>query len=368
KVRLGKTLSKQDAEGWRAVLNEYGWLAPEWPKEYGGQDWSVSQCFIWDYECGLANAPQDVSVGLKLLAPVLLKFGTEAQKRYWLPRMLNCSDWWCQGYSEPGAGSDLAGLKTTAVRDGADYVINGQKIWTTHAQHANMIFCLVRTSGDGKKQDGISFILVDMNQAGVEVRPIITLDGEHEVNEVFFTNARAPASNLIGEENKGWTYAKYLLTHERTTQALVGPSAASLELVKEIARTETERGRPLAETSSFASRMAKAEIDLLNLTTTTLRVVAAAGAGAAPGAESSMLKVKGTEIRQEILSLARRGVGRYALPYQREVLEPGSNATPIGPEYAPGVTPIYLNGRKLTIYSGSNEVQRNIIAKSILKL
>ncbi|WP_332769265.1 acyl-CoA dehydrogenase family protein [Phenylobacterium sp.] len=368
RVRLGKHLSKAETEAWQAALNARGWLAPHWPKEHGGQGWSVTQRFIWDYEKSLAHAPPTVAFGLNMLAPVLIKFGSEAQKGYWLPRMLNGDDWWCQGYSEPGAGSDLAAVKTTAVRDGDEYVINGQKTWTSLGQHANMIFCLVRTANTGKRQEGISFVLVDMDQPGVEVRPIITLDGDHEVNEVFFTDARAPVTNLVGEENQGWTYAKYLLTYERTGMAMVGASVAALGLLKDVARTETKGGRPLADDPFFAARIAKVEIELENLKTTTLRVVAAAAAGGAPGAESSMLKVKGTEVHQEIRSLSRRALGPYALPFQPEVLAPGSNAEPVGPDYAPGVTPAYLNSRKLTIYGGSNEVQRNIITKAILKL
>ena len=368
RVRLGKRLGKADFEGWQATLNARGWLAPHWPKAHGGQDWTATQSFIWDYESSLANAPPTIAFGLKMLAPVLIKYGSEDQRRHWLPRMLRGDDWWCQGYSEPGAGSDLAGVKTTAVREGDHYVINGQKTWTSFAQHANMIFLLARTDSTGKKQEGISFILLDMNQPGVEVRPIITLDGDHEVNEVFFTNARAPVANLVGEEGKGWTYAKYLLTYERTSMAMVGASSASLELLREIARRQTKGDRPLAEDPYFAARFAKAEIELENLKTTTLRVVAAAAAGGAPGAESSMLKVKGTEVAQEIQALSRRAVGPYALPFQRDCLEPGANAEQVGPAYAAGVTPTYLNGRKLTIYGGSNEVQRNIITKAILKL
>lgn len=368
RVKLGRHLSKSDTESWQAMLNSRGWLAPHWPKEYGGQGWSVTQRFIWDYECAVANAPPTIAFGLNMLAPVLIKFATEAQKQYWLPRMLNGSDWWCQGYSEPGAGSDLAAIKTTAVRDGDDYVINGQKIWTTLAQHANMIFCLVRTKSTGKRQEGISFVLVDMNQPGVEVRPIVTLDGHHEVNEVFFTDARTPVANRIGEENQGWAYAKYLLTYERTGMAMIGGSSASLKLLKEIAGNETKGGRPLTEDPYFAARLAKVEIELANLTATTLRVVEAAAAGGAPGPESSMLKIKGTEIRQEIMSLAVRAAGPHALPFQHDALGPGSNVDPIGPDYAMGVTPSYLNSRKLTIYGGSNEIQRNIISKTILGL
>jgi alkylation response protein AidB-like acyl-CoA dehydrogenase len=368
RVRLGKRLSKAETEAWQSVLSARGWLAPHWPTEYGGQGWTVTQRFIFDYEASIANAPRTVPFGLGMLAPVLIKFGSEAQKRYWLPRMLDGSDWWCQGYSEPGAGSDLAGIRTTAVRDGDHYVINGQKTWTSLGQHANMIFCLVRTAVGGKKQEGISFLLVDMTSPGVEVRPIITLDGDHEVNDVFFTDVRVPVENLVGEENQGWTYAKYLLTYERTSMAMVGASSASLELLKEIARTEVKGGRPLADDPYFAARLARAEIGLANLKTTTLRVVAAAAGGGAPGAESSMLKVRGTEIRQEILSLMRRALGPYAVPFLPEVLEPGSNEPGVGPDYAAGVSPASLNSRKLTIYGGSNEIQRNIISKAILKL
>jgi alkylation response protein AidB-like acyl-CoA dehydrogenase len=368
RVRLEKHLNKAETERWQATLNERGWLAPHWPVEYGGQGWSVTQRFIWDYESSLAHAPRAIAFGLNMLAPVLIKFGNEEQKAHWLPRMLNGSDWWCQGYSEPGAGSDLAAVKTTAVRDGDEYVINGQKTWTSYGQNANMIFCLVRTANTGKRQEGISFILVDMDQPGVEVRPIITLDGDHEVNEVFLTDARAPVANLVGEENMGWTYAKYLLTYERTSMAMVGASAASLQLLKEVARTEMKGGRPLSEDPYFAARVAKVEIELENLKTTTLRVVAAAAGGGAPGAESSMLKVRGTEVRQEIVSLTRRALGPYAIPFQPDVLKPGANVEAVGPDYAPGITPSYLNSRKLTIYGGSNEVQRNIISKAILKL
>jgi alkylation response protein AidB-like acyl-CoA dehydrogenase len=304
-----------------------------------------------------------------MLAPVPIEFASDAQKHRWLPRMLDGSDWWCQGYSEPGAGSDLAGLKTTAVREGDEYVINGQKTWTTLGQHANMMFCLVRTGAGGKKQEGISFILVDMLSPGVELRPIITLDGDHEVNEVFFTDVRVPAENLVGEENQGWTYAKYLLTYERTNMAMIGASSADLELLLEVARRETKQGSPLQESPHFAARLARVDIELANLRTTTLRVLAAAAADGAPGPQSSMLKVKGTELRQEILSLTRRALGPYALPFLPEALEAtGGGNEPIGPDYAAGITPSYLNGRKLTIYGGSNEVQKNIISKAILRL
>ena len=368
KVRTGKRLTKQDMEEWHAILNGRGWLANHWPAEYGGTGWSVTQKYIFEVEVALANAPRIVPFGVSMLGPVLIKYGSEEQKRYWLPRILDGSDWWCQGYSEPGAGSDLASVKTTAVRDGDHYVVNGQKTWTTLGQYANMIFCLVRTSSSGKRQEGISFLLVDMATPGIEIRPITLLDGEQEVNEVFFTDVRVPVANLVGEENKGWTYAKFLLTYERTNIAGVGGSMAAFKQLRHIAETQRKDGRPLAEDPLFAARLARLEIELENMKTTNLRVVAAAGHGAAPVAESSMLKIRGTEIRQEIDALARRALGPYAQPFVAEALEEGFNGEPVGPGYAASVTPRYLNDRKLSIFGGSNEVQREIITKAILEL
>ena len=290
------------------------------------------------------------------------------QKRYWLPRILSGEDWWCQGYSEPGAGSDLAGVKTTAVRQGDHYIVNGQKTWTTLGQHANMIFCLVRTDKDAKKQEGISFLLVDMNSPGVEVRPIITLDGEHEVNEVFFTDVKVPVENLVGEENKGWTCAKYLLTYERTNIAGVGFSVAGLEKLKIAASRLMHKGKPLLQDPLFATRLAKLEIDLENMKTTNLRVIAAVAGGGVPGAESSMLKIRGTEIRQEMLSLMRRAMGPYALPFIEEALHADYNGPQVGPAEAKTAAAQYFNYRKLSIFGGSNEIQKNIISKMILGL
>ena len=248
KVRNGRHLSKADMEEWHAMLNERGWLANHWPERHGGPGWSAVQKFIFENECALAHAPRIVPFGVNMLGPVLIKYGSEAQQRHWLPRILDGSDWWCQGYSEPGAGSDLAAVKTTAVRgsdaDGDHYIVNGQKTWTTLGQHADMIFCLVRTNREAKKQEGISFLLVDMKSPGVEVRPIITLDGEHEVNEVFFTDVRVPADNLVGEENKGWTCAKYLLTYERTNIAGIGYSVAALERLKKDGRDGAQERPP----------------------------------------------------------------------------------------------------------------------------
>ena len=368
KVRRGQHLTKADAEGWHAILSNRGWLAPHWPTEYGGTGWSVVERFIFDQELALADAPLVVPFGLSMLAPVLIRFGSQAQKSRWLPRILSGEDWWCQGYSEPGAGSDLANVRTTAVRDEGDYVVNGQKTWTTLGHFANMMFCLVRTDGSGSRQQGISFLLIDLTSPGVEVRPIITLDGDHEVNEIFFTDVRVPAENLVGEEGRGWTYAKYLLTYERTSMAFIGHSRAALGWLKRLVQVEQSGGAPLASQPLFAARMARVEIALANLETTTMRVVASAASGGAPGAESSILKIRGSEIRQEISALARRAIGPYAQPFLPEALEEGYNGEPVGPDYAASLTPQYLNLRKLSIYGGSNEIQKNIVSKAILNL
>ena len=368
RVRFGQQLTKSEQEEWQAILARRGWLVPHWPVEWGGTGWSAVQHYIFDLESSLANAPRTVAFGFNMLAPVLLKYGSEAQKAHWLPRMLNGDDWWCQGYSEPGAGSDLAALKTRAERDGDHYVVNGQKTWTTLGQHANMIFALVRTASTERRQEGISFLLIDMTSPGIEVRPIITLDGEHEVNEIFFTNVRVPVANLLGEQDRGWTYAKYLLTYERTSMAGVGSSSSALAWLKTTAGRMRRGGKPLLDDPLFAARVARVEIELANLSTTALRVVAAVAGGGAPGAESSMLKIKGTELRQEISALTRRALGPQAQPFQPEALEDGFNGDRVGPPGAAAATPQYLNLRKLSIYGGSNEIQKNIIAKMILQL
>ena len=363
KVRGGQDLTKDDHERWHAILNARGWLAAGWPEEHGGPGWNAVQRHIFEEECALAQAPRVVPFGLAMLGPVLMKFGSDAQRAHWLPRILSGEDWWCQGYSEPGAGSDLASLKTRAVRDGDHYVVDGQKTWTTLGQFANMIFCLVRTDPDVKAQEGISFLLVDMETPGVEVRPIVLLDGSAEVNEVWLSDVRVPAENLVGEENQGWTIAKYLLTHERTNIGGTGFSKAGLEAVRRIARSERSGGRPLIENPLFAARLARIEVDLMAMSLTNLRVVSKAAKGDAPGVEASMLKVKATVIRQEINDLARRAAGPYALPFASEALEGDNDPMP---DYAGIVTADYLNNRKLSIYGGSNEVQRQIIAKAAM--
>jgi len=368
KVRKGQSLSRADMQGWHDTLNANGWLANHWPVEHGGTGWGAIERHIFEEECALAYAPRIVPFGLSMLGPVLIKYGNEAQKKHWLPRILDGSDWWCQGYSEPGAGSDLAGLRCKAERKGDHYVVNGQKTWTTLAQHANMIFMLVRTSTEGKQQEGISFLLIDMNTPGIEVKPIHLLEGTHEVNDVFFTDVKVPVENLVGEENKGWTYAKYLLTYERTNIAGIGFSMAALGELKEIVQDQTNAGRKLADDPLFAARLARAEIELENTKITNLRVVSAAAGGGAPGAESSMLKIKGTEIRQEFDALKRKAVGAYALPLVPEAFEPGFNGPSVGPAYAAPVAKEYFNHRKTTIFGGSNEIQKNIISKMILGL
>jgi alkylation response protein AidB-like acyl-CoA dehydrogenase len=367
-IKQGKRLKKEYFDEWHAILHKKGWLSFSWPKEYGGVAWNAVQRYIFDEECCLAGAPRIVPFGINMLAPVLMAFGTEEQKNHYLPRILDGTDWWAQGFSEPGAGSDLASLKTRAVRDGDHYIVNGQKTWTTLGHMANWIFCLVRTSSQGKRQEGISFLLIDMATPGIDIKPIITLDGEHEVNEVFFDDVKVPVGNLVGEENNGWTYAKYLLTHERTSIAGVGFSNDAFDNLKRVAALQTRNGKPLKDDPYFAARMARIEIDLSAMKTTNMRILQAAAAGKAPGLESSLLKVTGTEIRQAINDLNRRAYGPYAVPFIPEALEVGYNEEPVGPEGANVAATQYFNNRKLSIFGGSNEIQKNVIAKMMLGL
>jgi alkylation response protein AidB-like acyl-CoA dehydrogenase len=368
RVRNDAPLSKDEMLSWQLTLHDKGWLTYSWPAEFGGVGWGPVKQFIFEDEMARACAPRILPFGLKMLGPVLMKFGSKEQQDYYLPRMCDGTHWWCQGYSEPGAGSDLASLKTTAVRDGDHYIVNGQKTWTTLGQHADMIFCLVRTSTEGKPQQGISFLLIDMNSPGIEVRPIRTIDGGHEVNEVFLTDVKVPAENLVGEENMGWTYAKYLLTHERTNIAGVGKSYQELNRLKDLAAGQKRNGKPLSEDPLFAARMAKVEIELMNMETTNLRVLSQAEVGGAPGPESSMLKILGTEIEQELTDLTRRALGRSATALTPEVDEPGYNGPHVTPEGFNNATGVYFNHRKTTIYGGSNEIQKNIITKMITGL
>jgi alkylation response protein AidB-like acyl-CoA dehydrogenase len=367
KVRKAQQLTKADFDEWHNLLGERGWMAWHWPLEHGGTGWTPVEKHIFEEEMIAAGAPRLIPFGVNMLGPVLIRYGTQAQKDFYLPRILSGEDWWAQGYSEPGAGSDLASLKTRAVRDGDHYIVNGQKTWTTMAHFANRIFCLVRTDAQApKRQQGISFLLIDMASPGIEVRPITTLEGEHDVNEVFFTDVRVPVENLVGEENDGWTVAKYLLNFERTGIAGVGYSKQALAGLKRIAEVERKDGRPLAEDPYFAARMARLEIDLMAMEIFNLRVVAAAGEGKLPGAESSLLKIKGTQVRQEATDLMRRAVGPYAAPDLPEAFDEGWNGEAPGPDYALPLARSYFNMRKASIYGGSNEIQRNIVAKHLL--
>ena len=366
-TRTGARMDRERHVRWQKILHEQGWMAPNWPVEHGGTGWTPLQRYLFEEEMEAAWAPPPIPFGVHMVGPVIIAFGTEAQKRRFLPRILASEDWWCQGYSEPGAGSDLASLKTRAVRDGAHYVVNGQKTWTSLAQHADWIFCLVRTSQEGKRQEGISFLLIDMHSPGVTVRPIRTMDGSEEINDTFFEDVRVPVENLVGEEGKGWTYAKFLLGHERTGIAGVARSKAQLRRIREIAANETSGGRPLAEDRRFRERLAEIEVDLMALEHTILRIVSAMNAGAAPGPEASILKIKGTEIQQALTEVLMQTVGYYAHP-EYPPAEPGTNEAPIGPEHAPGLAARYFNWRKASIYGGSNEIQRNIVAKMVLGL
>ncbi|MCH8183071.1 MAG: acyl-CoA dehydrogenase family protein [Proteobacteria bacterium] len=368
KVENGLRLEKDDYLRWQKALYEKGWAAPGWPVEHGGPGWTPVQGYIFEQECALGDAPAVMPFGLNMVGPVIIEFGSEAQKARFLPRILSSEDWWCQGYSEPGAGSDLASLKMSAVRAGDHYAVNGAKTWTTLAQYADMIFCLVRTSASGKKQEGISFLLIDMKSPGVTVRPIVTFDGGQEINEVFFEDVEVPAENLVGEEGKGWTYAKFLLGHERVGIAQVARSKRQVERLKKIAAAEFKDGRPLADDPNFRAKISTVEIDLLALEHMELRILSDETAGQAPGPESSLLKIRGTEIQQEITELLVEAVGYYAAPYQPAFLRDGANDEPVGPGYAPALAPTYFNWRKASIYGGSNEIQKNIIAKAVLGL
>ena len=363
RVGRGEEPTREDMDRWHAILNDKGWLGGSWPKEFGGQAWGPIEQHIFEEECAKANAPRIVPFGLKMLGPVLMKFGSPEQQAEYLPRILDGRDWWCQGYSEPGAGSDLASLKTRAERDGDHYIVNGQKTWTTLGQYANRIFCLVRTKFDGKPQEGISFLLIDLDTPGIEMRPIRLIEGGYEVNEVFFTDVKVPVENLVGEENMGWTIAKFLLGHERTNIAGTGFSVQALAQVKALARQVKRRGKPLIENPLFAARLANVEAELEAVKITNLRMLSKAAAGGRLGAEPSMLKIKGTVIRQELNDLARRALGPAAAPFPSEDLDNLAIA-PQGHAHNAGN---YFNNRKISIYGGSNEIQRNILAKGMMQ-
>ena len=373
KQATGEHLSKAEILSWHKILYKQGWLTPSWPKEYGGNDWDAVQRYIWSEELARANTSQ-ASFGLGMIGPVLYTFGTEQQKADLFWPTVAGDIWWCQGYSEPGAGSDLAGLATRAERftgeDGKDYYrVNGQKTWTTQGHMADWGFFLVRTDQTAKKQEGITFLLIDMTSPGISVRPIITIDGGHEVNDTFLDNVIVPVENRIGDENKGWTVAKYLLGHERTGIAGVARSKRGIERLREVAGgVDGDDGAPLIKDTSFRRKIAELEIDLAALEYTELRTLAGESSGRGPGPEASLLKVRGTEIGQRLTELTLEAAGHFGAPYFRGFPKEGGNAQSITPDFAFKSGPNYFNMRKTSIFGGSNEIQRNIMAKAVLGL
>ena len=374
KMQAGDHLAKADMVAWNQILHARGWSVPHWPVEWGGPGWTPVQQYLFGDEMQLAGAPQILPFGAGMVGPVIMTFGSEAQKRRHLPRIASLEDWWCQGFSEPGAGSDLASLKTTARREGDCLVVNGQKTWTTLAQFADWIFCLVRTDPDsakpgGKRQEGISFLLIDMKTPGIAVRPIQTIDGGVEINEVFFDDVRVPAANLVGKENKGWDYAKFLLGNERSGIARIGASKERLRRVRAFAAATPEGAGSFLDNRRFAEKLAAAEVELKALEITQWRVLAneAKNAHGRPDPASSILKLKGSELQQATTELMLEVAGPFALPCAQDMPE-GHNQPPVGPDWASAVAPHYFNMRKVSIYGGSNEIQKSIIAKAILGL
>lgn len=359
-------LEKRDYVEWQRILHRRGWGAPGWPQEYGGCAWSPTRRHIFEETCLSLDAPPQSTFNLRMVGPVIYSFGTDAQKARFLPRILNFDDWWCQGYSETGAGSDLASLKTRAVADGDHYVVDGQKIWTTQAQYADLIFCLVRTNFEVKAQSGISFLLIDMASPGITLRPIITIDASHTVNEIFFDSVRVPKENLVGEEGMGWTIAKFLLGHERTGLVEVALSKRRLKRLKTIAAAERSDGGPLLTDPGFRLKVAQIETELLALEYSQLRLLAGESMGKAVGPEASILKVRGSEIGQRLTELAVEALGHYAAPF--EPSREGANEPAVMPDYGAGIMPAHLYSRAFSIYGGSNEIQKNVVAKAVLGL
>lgn len=365
----GRSASKDDIVEWTRILYKKGWSTPRWPVELGGTGWSAIKQYIFLEEGLAAPAPELLPFGVSMVGPVIYTFGNAAQKARYLPPIANLDEWWCQGFSEPGAGSDLAAVATRAVRNGDHYIVNGQKTWTTYAQHADWIFCLCRTDTGAKKQEGISFLLIDMTSPGIAVRPIQTIDGGHEINEVFFDEVKVPVDNRVGEENKGWDYAKFILSNERVGIARVGTSKARLRRLKELAALPGPDGRRAIDRPRFRDRLIETEIALKALEITQLRVLSDEAAGkfkGRPNPASSVLKIRGSELQQATSELLLDIVGPYALPAHQST--DGRNEPPVGPDWADAVAPLYFNLRKVSIYGGSNEIQRNIIAKAILGL
>ncbi|MDG2421003.1 MAG: acyl-CoA dehydrogenase family protein [Gammaproteobacteria bacterium] len=369
KIDANVRLSKEEIVDWQKILYRKGWAAPSWPEEYGGTGWSQIQKHIFANEMGAVGAPEPVPFGMKMVAPIIMIYGNDEQKARFLPDILESNVWWCQGYSEPNAGSDLASLKTSAVRDGDHYIVNGAKTWNTYGQYADWIFCLVRTDNTVKKQEGISFLLIDMHSPGISLKPIVLIDGHPEVNEVFFDDVRVPVENLIGEENKGWTYAKVLLTHERTNISGVPRGKRRLSSLKRIAeQTDDGFGSNMMQNQIFKNKIASLEIELEALEYAELRTLASVSAGKAPGPESSILKIVGTELAQRIDEIFVELAALQCLPYVPEQFEDGFQGTPIGLGNSASAALTYFNNRKASIYGGSNEIQRNIICKAVLGL
>jgi acyl-CoA dehydrogenase len=351
-------------ESWHAALYKRGWVAPYWPKEHGGASWTPAQRYIFESECSRAGAPRLLPFGIHMVGPVIMKFGSQVQKDFYLPRILSGEDYWCQGYSEPGSGSDLASLKTRAVRDGDNYVVNGTKIWTTHAHFADRMFALVRTSDTPKRQEGISFLLIDMKTPGISIRPILTIGGDHEVNQVFFDDVRVPVENRVGEENKGWTYAKYLLEFERGA----GFRATGLRRqVKELRELIARDGAgSVADDDSIATRMSEIEIDIDAIEIIELKLLSDVQAGRNPGPISSVLKLRGTEVFQAITRLGVDVIGYNALVWEPRRPLYGLNEPAVLPEEELAILPAHLDGRAHTIFGGTSEIQHEIIAKQML--
>ena len=359
---------KDLAMQWQAILVEQGWAVPSWPVEHGGTGWGPTQKYIFGEELARAGAPGLIPLGLRMLAPVLFKYGTERQKAHYLPKMLSGEHYWCQGYSEPGAGSDLSSLKTAAVQDGDDYLVNGTKIWTTHAQFADHIFCLVRTDSSGRPQHGITFLLIPMSAPGVRVAPIITLAADHEVNQVFFDDVRVPQANRVGPEHEGWNVAKYLLEFERGGGGAAARLRVSINHLKAIAEAEKDGAAPLWASSSFRARINALDIRIEALQFDEHLTLARMSRGESPGPGSSLAKNSTVEIDQAINELKLEAVGHYAMPHANLISMNGRNEPWMGPDHAETVTPRYLNSRAASIFGGAREVQKNIIAKVVLGL
>jgi alkylation response protein AidB-like acyl-CoA dehydrogenase len=361
KVHNALRLTRDDMQNWGKILGRKGWLGYGWPKQFGGPGWTAVQKHLFEEECALAGSPRILPFGPVMVAPVIMAFGNAEQQQRFLPGIASGEVWWSQGYSEPGSGSDLASLKTRAERVGDHYIVNGQKTWTTLGQYGEWIFCLVRTSTEGKPQLGISFLLIDMKSPGVEVRPIRLLDGECEVNEVFFDNVKVPAENLIGEENKGWTYAKHLLAHERTNIADVNRAKRELERLKRIAKAEG-----VYDDLRFRDEIAKLEVDIVALEMMVLRVLSAEKSGKQSLDIAGLLKIRGSEIQQRYTELMMLAAGSYSLPFIEEAMDAGWQGDQVGALHCAPLAANYFNMRKTTIYGGSNEVQRNIVAQTVL--